>query len=275
MTINLSIDNPCEFIVNSFNALNSWDQLIKDVQIDNETGFFSSPPSVVKAASKSFFDNIGSPSSYSKLRFLYDMSIQIPSYFSYSLYKFYFYQIKDISDFTNSVTLSIQLDKTRQIADKAIQEYQICMKLLDNGVYREMASFFPNCILNYLYGHEFVNITTIIDPERRAPSREYTDYLIDQFPESKLKNFCLVAQKLRNFNLSLDSWSIVELEKFTETRIPAEIYVKVHHRAIEEIKYLLHQYAENNFYKDLIDEDFNTSEFFQIHKKRVELYEQH
>ncbi|MBS4164129.1 hypothetical protein PRO82_001445 [Candidatus Protochlamydia amoebophila] len=91
MTINLSIDNPCEVIIKSFNIFNSWSQLLKDTQID-ESGHFSSLPSIVKAASKSFFDNIGASSSYFKLRFLHNMTIQIPSYLSYSLYKFYFYQ---------------------------------------------------------------------------------------------------------------------------------------------------------------------------------------
>ncbi|MBS4164039.1 Uncharacterized protein PRO82_001352 [Candidatus Protochlamydia amoebophila] len=274
MTINLSIDNPCEVIINSFNILNSWSQLLKDAQVD-ESGHSSSSSAVFSAAMQKFLNNIDSPTSYSKIDFLNTMGIQIPSYLSYSLYKFYFYQIKDISDFTDSTALSIQLDKTKQIADKAIQEYQDCMKLLDNGVHREVSSFFPDCVLNYLYGYEFVNITTIIEPERKTSSREYVDYLINQFPEEKLKNFCLVAKKLRNFNLLLDSWSIVDLERLKVTKIPAEIYVKVHHRAIEEIKYLLLQHADNRIDKKLIEEDFNISEFFQIHKKRVEAYEQH
>ncbi|KIC71067.1 hypothetical protein DB44_ET00040, partial [Candidatus Protochlamydia amoebophila] len=43
MTINLSIDNPCEVIINSFNIFNSWNQFQKDAQVDSATGLSSSP----------------------------------------------------------------------------------------------------------------------------------------------------------------------------------------------------------------------------------------
>ncbi|WP_042279967.1 hypothetical protein [Candidatus Protochlamydia sp. R18] len=275
MTINLSIDNPCEVIIGSLNILNSWDQLYKDVQIDSKTGLSSSPPSVTKAATKRFFDNIGAPSSYSKVKFLSDMDIQMFAFFNFSLYKFYFYQIKDLSDFNDSTQLSLQLDKTKQIAAKAIQEYQACMKLLEKGLAREMISFVPTFIFDYFCNYEFVNITKIIEPDLLAPPSEYADYLIDLFPKAKLGNFCLIAQKVQYIKLPFESWSIIDCAQHAEKMVPAEVFARVHHRAMEEIKYLLHQHFVTKLDRELIDGYFDTSKFFQIHKKRIEVYEQH
>ncbi|KIC71062.1 hypothetical protein, partial [Candidatus Protochlamydia amoebophila] len=224
---------------------------------------------------KRFFDNIASPSSYSKTNFLSDMEVQIFAFFNFSFYKFYFYQIKDLSDFNDSTALSIQLDKAKCIADKAIQEYQACLKSLVNGIAREAISFIPTFILDCFCDHEFVHITKIIEPDLLAPPSEYAAYLIDQFPAAKLENFRLIAQKVAYLKLPLDSWSIIDFEQSTKIMVPAEVFVRVHHRAIKDIKHLLHQHFVAKLQRDIIDECFDTSNFFQIHKKRIELYEQH
>ncbi|WP_075884017.1 hypothetical protein [Candidatus Protochlamydia sp. W-9] len=275
MTINLRIENPGEIIINSFNVLNSCIQFQNETQINDETGYSSSPPSAAQAAAKNFFREIGAPSLYSKSRFLADLGIQMAAFFNFGLYRFYFYQIKDISDFTDSAALSLRLDKTKQIADKAIQEYQACMQLMTNGIAREAISFIPTFILDCFCDQKFVKITKIIESDLLAPPLDYAVYLMDQFSEDKLENFRLFAQKVKYLKLPPDSWSFIDCEQLTKTIIPAEIYVKVHHRAMSDIKELLHQHFVTKLERDTVDEYVDISSFFQIQKKRVEVYEQH
>ncbi|WP_075883290.1 hypothetical protein [Candidatus Protochlamydia sp. W-9] len=264
MTINLCID-----------FCNSYIELCKDVQID-ESGFPSSPPSTVDAAAQKFFNKIGSPpSSFSKMKFLSDMSTQLPIYLSFGLYKFYFYQCKEISYLKDVNALSIQLDKTKQIADKAIKEYQECIKLVEIGVYRELLNFFPAFMLDCFYGKEFVNLTTIIEADLLPSPKEYANYFLNQLPKTKLENFRLVSEKERNIGLTYDSWTIIDSEQKSEITIPAEIFAKVHYRAMKDIPDLFRQYADIPFYQNLVDNHFKTWEILKIHRKRVEAYEQH
>ncbi|MBS4164397.1 Uncharacterized protein PRO82_001725 [Candidatus Protochlamydia amoebophila] len=258
------------------NFISSTIELCKDVQID-ESGLPSAPPSAIDIAAQKFFNKVGSPpSSFSKMKFLTDMSMQLPIYLSFGLYKFYFYQCKDIAvskDFDND--LAIQLDKTKQIADKAIKEYQECIKLVENGIGREIFNFLPNWILNSAYGTEFVSLKTIIETDSILSPKEYANYFLNQLPKTKLKNFRLVSEKERNIGLTYDSWTIINSEQKGEITIPAEIFAKVHHRAMKDIPDLFRQYADTSFYQNLVDNHFKTWEILKIHRKRVEAYEQH
>ncbi|KIC71060.1 MULTISPECIES: hypothetical protein [Candidatus Protochlamydia] len=258
------------------NFISSTIEYCKDTQTDKE-GNSSCPDSVVNAAAQKFFKNVGSPpSTFSKWELLEDMSMQLPLYLSFCFYEFYFYQSKEFSDPEDSDNqLAIKLDKTKQIANKAIQEYLACMKLVEKGFGREAFNFLPTWILNGAYGHEFVSMPKIKMESLPLPE-EYADCLINECPKAKLENFRLVIEKVRNIALPSDTWAIVECEKQKHTLIPPEIFAKVHHRALKDISHLFRQYADDyHIYKDVIDKNFETHEFFQIHKKRVEEYEQH
>ncbi|MBS4163246.1 hypothetical protein PRO82_000546 [Candidatus Protochlamydia amoebophila] len=257
------------------NFVSSTIELYKDLQVD-ERGRPSCPVSEINVATQKYFDKLGSPpSSLSKMKFLDDMTIQLPCYLSFSLYKFYFYQCKEISDPKDFIALSIQIDKAKHIAAKAIKEYQECMKLVDAGIYREVFNFFPSWMLDCFYGRNFVKLTTIIKADSLPLPDDYAVYLLNQLPETMLENFRLISEKVRSITLPHDSWTIVEVEKHKYTAISAEIFIKIHHRAIEDIPHLFYQEDGNDSDKNLVDKYFRECKFFQMQQKRVEEHEQH
>ncbi|MBS4164394.1 hypothetical protein PRO82_001722 [Candidatus Protochlamydia amoebophila] len=258
------------------NFISSTIEFCKNTQID-EKGNSPCPDSTITAAAQKLFNDLGSPpSSLLKMHFLTDMSMQLPVYLSYKLYKFYFYQFKEIADskgFDNE--LAIQLDKTTQIAEKAIREYQECIKLVEKGIGRELFNFLPNWVLNRAYGHDFISLKIIIEPDSLPLPDDYADCLLSQLPKTELENFRLVTHKANYIDLPSDSWAIINSEQKRKIMLPAKVFAKIHHRAIEDISRLFHQYADNPFYQNLVDKDFETCEFFLSHQKRVEVYEQH
>ncbi|WP_042282629.1 hypothetical protein [Candidatus Protochlamydia sp. R18] len=245
--------------------VNSYQELSKDVHVSKETGL----PGITDEVAQKFLNRIGSSASFSHMSVSVSMTTQIPLDLCYSLYKFYFYKIKKINDLTDENAILIQLDKTKQIADKAIKEFRECMKLIDVGVTREMAKVLPNFLLNYLYGTEFVKLTGKIDPGCQI--EELTNYFISQVPETKLVNFRLVIQKMRNIHLPSNLWAIDDYRHKVpkQTMIPAEVFARVHHRAMEDMVHLFHQHAANFVDKMLIDEFFEDFPVFQINKERV------
>ncbi|WP_075883288.1 hypothetical protein [Candidatus Protochlamydia sp. W-9] len=247
------------------NVFNSFIELCKDFQV-SEQSLSSVSDSVAEEAGQKFFKSIGSPSCHYQAKFLSEISAQIPTHLSLSLYKFYFYQVKDISDPTDP-TILIQLNQITQLADKAIHDYQECIKLMEKGMGREMFKFLPMSMLNYLYGLEFVKIT--VESDLNCQLEELIDLFISHMPETKLENFRLVIQKMRNIDLPFDLYAIDDCEQKARTIIPVEIFARVHHRAIEDIKRLFQHHTDNFLEKVLIARDLETIELFQKNTERV------
>ncbi|WP_042279655.1 hypothetical protein [Candidatus Protochlamydia sp. R18] len=257
------------------NFLNSSIEFHKEIQT-NENGSSQCSPAAADAAAQKYLKKLGAtPETFSKWEILEDMFLQTPIYFSFSLYKFYFYQSTEIANSKNfDNELAIQLDKTKQIAEKAIQEYLACMKLVEKSFIRETFNFIPGWIWTSVYGNEFVSIPKIKLDSSPTPE-EYTDYLINECPKATQKNFRSVIEKMRNIGLPTNIWGIFEFESQKYIEISPEIFAKVHHRAVKDLSHLFNQYADDYYLdKNLMDKNFKKQEVFQIPQQRVEVYEQ-